>query len=329
MKTNTRFPFNQETGGEKLSEKKWQRHSGLSVGSSDGFDVIECELCRFTHIIPIPGEDELLNAYQHEYYSSEKPLYIEHYREDLDWWNTVYARRYHNFEQYLSEDRRRLLDIGSGPGYFLLNGKQRGWQVKGIEPALKAVAYSRGLGLDVEEGFFTELTAPALGVFDAVNMGEVLEHIGDPASFLTLVAQCLADNGMICIIVPNDFNLFQVVLRDHLGFMPWWIAPPHHINYFSFDSLSLLVRRCGFEVVHKESTFPIDMFLLMGDNYIGDDELGRQTHKRRMNFEKALVESGKGKLLDDMYAAFADRQIGREIVLFARKIENCYETGFI
>jgi SAM-dependent methyltransferase len=311
-----------------MSEKIfWQRHSGPVVCASDGFDVIECDRCGFRHIIPIPSDEDLLNAYQHEYYSLEKPLYIERYHNDLDWWNMVYTRRYKKLEQLLPNDRRRLLDIGSGPGYFLLKGKQRGWRVKGIEPAMQAVAHSRGLGIDVENGFFTETTAKALGLFDAVNMGEVLEHIGDPASFLKWVAQCLADNGMVCVIVPNDFNPFQMILRDHLGFKPWWIAPPHHINYFSVDSLSSFISRCGFEVVHKESTFPIDMFLLMGDNYVGNDELGRQAHTRRMNFEKALIESGNENLLQDLYAVFADHHIGREIVIFARKMKNGHEPS--
>jgi SAM-dependent methyltransferase len=314
----------------KMSEKKqWQGHRGQTLGAADGFDVIECDSCGFKHIIPIPSDEELSNAYQHEYYSQEKPLYVERYRKDLDWWNMVYSRRYQILEKHLSGDRRRLLDIGSGPGFFLLTGQQRGWQAKGIEPALQAVAFSRGIGIDVENGFFCEGTAKALGIFDAVNMGEVLEHIGDPAAFLLQVNHCLTDNGMVCIIVPNDFNPFQLVLRDHIGFKPWWIAPPHHINYFSFDSLSLLVNRCGFEVVYKESTFPIDMFLLMGDNYVGNDEMGRQAHTRRMNLEKALVQSGKGNLLDDMYALFADHHIGREIVLFARKRENRREADII
>ncbi|MBT9614050.1 MAG: class I SAM-dependent methyltransferase [Burkholderiales bacterium] len=302
-----------------MIQKNWQGHEGTVVASANGFDVIDCKLCGFKHIIPIPTEEELEKAYQHDYYIQEKPLYIERYREDLDWWNMVYAQRYAILEQHLPAERRRLLDIGSGPGFFLLNGKKRGWQVKGIEPSMQAAKHSLGLGLDIENVFFTETTAPKFGHFDAINMGEVLEHIPDPAALLSLVNGQLNDNGMVCIIVPNDFNPFQMVLRDHLGFEPWWVAPPHHINYFDFDSLSRLVERCGFEVVHKEATFPIDMFLLMGDNYIGNDELGRACHTKRMNFEKAMNQSGLGNVLTDLYSAFASQGMGREVVLYMKK----------
>lgn len=305
----------------EMSVKKWQGHEGPVVASANGFDVIECKQCAFKHIIPIPSEEELEQAYRHEYYTQEKPLYLERHREDLEWWNTVYTRRYEILEQHLPAQQRKILDIGSGPGFFLLNGKNRGWQVKGVEPSMQAAQHSQGLGLDVENIFFSEQSAPALGSFDAINMGEVLEHIPNPAALLKLVHARLNVGGMVCLIVPNDFNPFQLTLHDHLGFGPWWVAPPHHINYFNFKSLAGLVEKCGFEVLHQESTFPIDMFLLMGDNYVGNDQLGRSCHTRRMNFERALIKGGMADLLGDIYAKFAKQGIGREVVLFAKKVD--------
>ncbi len=307
---------------KKIEIKEWQNHKGEVVVSDNGFDVIDCRLCGFKHIIHIPTVEELENIYKHDYYKEEKPLYLERYQEDIDWWNMVYTQRYETFEKNLSEQQRDILDIGSGPGFFLLNGKKRGWQVKGVEPSIKAMEHSRDLGLEVEHGFFSEQTALDLGTFDAINLGLVLEHITDPAGMLKLIHNQLNDDGIVCIVVPNDFNPFQLILRDHLDFKPWWVAPPHHINYFNFKSLTGLVERCGFEVVHKESTFPIDLFLLMGDNYIGNDEIGRKCHAKRMNFEKSMSLSGSDSLLENLYSDFAKQGIGREVVLYAKKILN-------
>ena len=325
MCTNT-FPVVLKTSkiifkSNRMNINSFQDHKGQVVASGNGFDVIDCQHCGFKHIVPIPSVGDLTTVYKHDYYKQEKPLYLDRYQEDLDWWNMVYTRRYKIFEEHLSASQRKLFDIGSGPGFFLLNGLQRGWQVKGIEPSVQALEHSRGLGLDVDHGFYSEQTASSLDTFDAINLGLVLEHIPDPASLLKLIYHQLNDNGMVCIIVPNDFNPFQIVLRDHLGFKPWWVAPPHHINYFDFNSLEKLVRRCGFDVVHKESTFPIDMFLLMGDNYIGNDEQGRVCHTKRMNFEKALCESGHSYILAGLQSALAVQGIGREVVLFVRKTQ--------
>ena len=203
----------------------------------------------------------------------------------------------------------------------MLNGQKRGWQVQGIEPSTEAAEHSRRLGLDVGSFFFSEKTALNVGLFDAINLSQVLEHVPAPTALLKLVHSRLNQNGIICIVVPNDFNPFQLILRDQLNFKPWWIAPPHHINYFDFSSVSKLVEGCGFEVIHQEVTFPIDMFLLMGDNYIDHDNIGRQCHLRRKNFEQALTNAGKAQLMRKIYEAFAKLGIGREIVLFAKKRE--------
>ena len=294
------------------------KHTGEVFGSSNGFDIIDCKVCGFKHAIPLPSIKELDEVYSHEYYTTEKPLYIEHYLEDKKWWDIVYSDRYDIFEYNLSQSRRRILDVGSGPGLFLNKGKERGWEVKGIEPSAQAAAYSRDtLGLDIEETFLDRDSVAKLGQFDVVNLGEVLEHLPDPLEMLKLVHGLLDDEGLICIIVPNDFNPFQLLLRDHAGFNPWWIAPPHHINYFNFDSLTSLVVKAGFEVIHLESTFPIDMFLLMDDNYIGNDALGRKCHEKRKTFDINIAKiNGLGKKLRE---SFANIGIGREIVLVAKK----------
>jgi SAM-dependent methyltransferase len=303
----------------KMEIASWQGHEGKRMVTKNGFDIIDCCQCGFIHIIPIPTEKELEKIYRHNYYTQEKPLYLERHRADLDWWNMVYAERFEIMEQYLDASRRRLLDVGSGPGFFLLNGQKRGWQVKGIEPSKKAVEHSRGLGVEVENGFFSKQSASSLGKFDAINLSEVLEHIPNPEALLSLVYGQLDNNGMVCISVPNDFNPFQNALYNYLDFKPWWIAPPHHINYFTFESIQKLIERCGFEVVHKEATFPIDMFLLMGENYIDNDELGRICHQRRMTFELNLINAGMGYVKKKLFKDFANSGFGREVVLFALK----------
>jgi len=262
----------------------------------------------------------LESIYQHEYYTQEKPLYIDHHLEDKDWWDAVNAQRYETLEQYLGGRCGRLLDVGSGPGLFLAMGRARGWQVKGIEPSAQASAYSKEvLGLDVESTFLDHESAARLGQFDVVNLSEVLEHLPDPAEMLALTHKLLKPSGVISLVVPNDFNPLQMILRDRQGFSPWWVSPPHHLNYFSHPSLKALVERQGFELLHMESTFPIDLFLMMGKNYIGHEALGREVHALRKRLDIGLLEAGAGPLRRELYSALAQLGLGREIVLYARK----------
>jgi SAM-dependent methyltransferase len=294
-------------------------HRGRVVDIVNNYEIIECEECGFKHINPIPTEGELNKVYREDYYTSEKPQFIERQLEDIEWWNLVYNDRYDTFEKYLPANRRRILDIGSGPGFFLLHGKKRGWQVFGIEPSVQAAAYSRGLGLEIIEDFFTDQTAMQLGKFDVIHMSEVLEHIPNPVRLIRLAHSLLRSGGLLCVIVPNDYNPFQYALRNALSFQPWWIAPPHHINYFNFESLSRLLANNGYKKVLAEATFPIDMFLLMGENYIGNDMLGRQCHGKRMAFERNLAAAGLTHVKRKLYRAFASTGLGREVVLIAKK----------
>lgn len=304
--------------GEEL-RYSWGEHEGRVIVENDGFKVIDCEKCGFRHVVPVPSPEELENIYKHEYYTKEKPLYLERYQQDLDWWNLVYDERLDTLEELAGSENRRLLDIGSGPGYFLKRAQERGWSTLGIEPSKEAWEFSTGLGVEVFNDLLTEENAGSFTGFDAVNLSEVLEHIPDPAAFLKLIHGCLSDGGGICIAVPNDFSWVQEAAVKERGLDSWWVAPPHHLNYFDFDSLSALVERCGFSVETREATFPIDLFLLMNRIYIGDDTVGRECHTMRMNMEKAMRSAGFTEKKRELYRAFADQGIGREVVIFATK----------
>jgi SAM-dependent methyltransferase len=299
--------------------REWRDHQGPVLDSVNGFDVIACGPCGFRHTIPIPSPAELERAYRQEYYIKDKPLYLERHTEDLAWWNLVYAERYAVLESHLPPAHRRILDVGSGPGYFLLHGRERGWETVGIEPSAQAAAHSRSLGLTIIEDFLNEETAGRLGVFDAVHMSEVLEHIPDPKRLLKVARDLLAPGGLICVVVPNDYSPFQDILRRVCGFKPWWVAPPHHINYFDFDTLSRLLIACDFDIILQEATFPIDIFLLMGDNYVGNDTLGRECQKKRKTFELTMAKAGMTDLKRRLYQAFASIGVGREVLLFGKR----------
>ncbi len=295
-------------------------HEGPVLDRRDGFDVIDCRACGFRHVHPLPTVDELSSLYDEDYYSNEKPLYIERVKEDLDWWRIVYRERLEALEQALAGGRRRLLDIGSGPGYLLETARDRDWEAIGIEPSRQAAAHSRDeLGLTIVERFLDEDSAAELGTFGAVHLCNVLEHVPDPAHLLRLAGSVLDPGGVLMAIVPNDYNPLQQALREVEGFSPWWVAPPHHLNYFDTTSLPALAERVGFEVLARETTFPMELFLLMGEDYVGNDELGRACHARRKRLERTLDRAGLSGLKRGLYEALAALGIGREIQVVARK----------
>ena len=296
-----------------MTEKIWGEHSGEVLETVGDFDVIDCRGCGFRHVVPLPTTDELSKVYREDYYATEKPLYLEQNAGNL-----ASRDRFDSYERNLPAGRRRILDVGSGPGSFLLHGRDRGWQVQGIEPSRQSATHSRELGLPIIEEFLDDALAASLDPFDVIHLSQVLEHIPAPEQMLRCINGLIAPGGLIHVIVPNDFNPFQLALRG-AGLRPWWVAPPHHLNFFDFNSLSALLERCGFIVLERETSFPIDMFLLMGDNYIDDATLGRTCHGRRKNLELNLNAAGMNPLKRQLFRAMAELGIGREAQILARK----------
>lgn len=294
-------------------------HAGPRVAARALHDIIDCQSCGFKHALPLPTAAELERAYREDYYASEKPTFLAHAGEDQGWAQLAQTDRLEIFEFLLPPHRRTLLDIGCGPGFFLQTAMRRGWSAYGIEPSRQAAAHARGLGAPVTEGFFNDDTAPELGRFDAVHLNNVLEHIPDPAHLITLAYDILEPGGAICINVPNDFSPLQFAAMSAAEAPDWWVVPPHHLNYFDFESLTRLLERQSFKPAARTTSFPMEAFVMMGENYVGDLALGRACHNKRKKFDLAFEAAGMKETRRALYRALADSGLGREAVVIAVK----------
>ena len=120
--------------------------------------------------------------------------------------------------------------------------RENGWEVFGIEPSLKASEYARSLGLNAFHTTLEEFVEDKwFSYFDTISLKCVLEHVPNPIEILEICKDLLKDSGMICVEVPNDFNILQLQVHK-LGKPQWWIAIHDHINYFDFRSLERVLE---------------------------------------------------------------------------------------
>lgn len=291
------------------------KHHGRVSDRVGSHRVIECQICQFRHILPLPTDEELKKFYAQQYYNNEKTNYFADAEEDLEWWMLTYNNQYQLLERQTRG--RKLLDIGSGPGYFLKCGQERGWDTVGLEPSNAAFAYSRKLGVTVINDFFPSQQIERLGQFDVVCLASVLEHSPNPRKLLAEIKRVLKINGLIFVLSPNDYNPLQAVLRSRLNYPPWWVVPAHHYNYFDFSSIKRLLAASGYEILETNATYPMEFFLLSGRKYIGNRRVGRKCHRERKEFESQLFRSDP-ELLNSLYNNLAKLGIGREFVVVAR-----------
>ena len=296
-------------------------HNGPVIGGSNGYQIIDCRACRFKHVVPLPSESEMIQYYSRDFLE-KRPGYISKQSEDKQWLRIGYGEQFDLLEAYSESKKRRIIDIGCGLGIFLELGQERGWQPFGIEPSQQAVAYAKGRGLSVFNGTLCEDNVSDFGSFDAACLHEVLEHLPNPSHIIHLVKRLLNPEGLICIVVPNEYNPFQQAACVTQGLKAWWQGPPEHLNYFDVASLKDLLNHHGFEVISTSTTFPMEMFLLMDEIYVDNPEIGRLCHLKRKKFEQALYTAGLADLKKELYRKFATLGIGREIVMLAQVHER-------
>ena len=308
------------------------KHGGKVLKKIERFRIIDCDKCQFIHVMPLPSELELSKLYKRKYYTKVKPNYIKKYQKEIDYWNLIFDEKLDFLETKIKTQTRSIFDIGSGSGYFLLRAKEKGWAVDGVEPNLIAADHSRKIGVPVINDFFGNMNIHTMKKFNAINLFDVLEHVHNPIEVLENCYKLLKPKGIIVIEVPNDYNPLQKIVQNTLKKEEYWLtvltksrnyhwaSKMDHLNYFNFQSLNRMLKRLDFKIIYQQSTFPIELFLLMGDDYLKSEKIGKKIHQKRMNLEKRLLNQKNQYLKKELYERFAEIGIGRTAVIYAQKI---------
>jgi len=296
---------------------------------SSGFRVIEDPTYGFRRLDPIPGEAEVSEFYESRYYDllrkGNRAPELRRLMEggdaaakELQW---LREGLYTDIVNVLDEvsPGRRLLEVGCGTGDFISFSQEHGFSSVGTEPALKIAQLAASKSLTIHAMTLDKFVAHApTAKFDVVVMLNVLEHVPDALRTLQACKQLLVPEGILCVRVPNDFTEIQAAARQKTGADPWWIAVPDHINYFNFASLRQTLDCLGLDTVYAQGDFPMEMFLLMGENYVGNPDVGSRCHARRVQFDLGL----QPELRRRIYSALASAGVGRDCLVFAKRISS-------
>jgi SAM-dependent methyltransferase len=224
------------------------------IPSTDRFgsalaDLVRCPRCDHRQTEPMPSDAVLRRAYA----GAASEDYIEEEAGQRETARRALARIEGLLEPVPIPDngsprRRTLLDLGCWVGFMLSEAVERGWRAIGVEPSEFASGYARErLGLDVRTGELLTTPLP-LGHFDAIVMGDVIEHLPRPAEALERIAELLRPGAIVWMALPDAGSLVARGLRAR-----WWSVIPTHVQFFTRRSIRALLEREGWTVLAIET----------------------------------------------------------------------------
>lgn len=182
--------------------------------SEERFRYWRCRNCSIVFLDPVPKD--LDRYYPADYYTlpdaTARAAAAEAERYKIDIVRSV-------------SQTGRLLEIGPGNGGFAWLAREAGYEVEVLERSEAVCRELRdALGLRAVQGEATPEMLAGMGLYEAVVLWHVIEHVTAPRRLFEAAAGALAPGGALVIATPNPRSLQFRLLR---GRWPHLDAPRH------------------------------------------------------------------------------------------------------
>lgn len=209
------------------------------------FNYLKCNKCHSTCIHPTPNKNTLEIMYQKDNYHK---IYYKNYDTIKYIKSVMYLRKF-------IDTNSTILDYGCGSGYFIKALKKYNYKVIGVDYDEKLI---NDLKSEHEVYTVKELEQIKNIKFNAIHLGDVLEHMVEPIKLIKFLINKLNNNGLIYIEGPLERNislvnysilifgnfrniLFPFLRREHTPTHLFFVNLKSQINFFNqFTNLSII-----------------------------------------------------------------------------------------
>lgn len=253
--------------------------------TGEEFALQQCSHCQFILTNPRPASESIGRYYESDNYISHSgksktlfdKIYLTARNITLGWKHELIARYY--------STPKRILDFGCGTGNFLNHMKQKGWDIRGVEPNTTAREKSNQL---LSNQVFKELESLDDQCFEVITLWHVLEHIHDLNYTIQKLKNRLSTNGYLIIAVPNPNS------HDSQYYRSYWAGydVPRHLWHFTQETMRTLLLKNGLEIVQIEP-MKLDAFYvsLLSEGYHNPNQ------NKMVSASKAFVQGLKSNWL--------------------------------
>jgi 2-polyprenyl-3-methyl-5-hydroxy-6-metoxy-1,4-benzoquinol methylase len=230
---------------------------------SDVGEVLRCTSCKAVFLAPEQQQSAAESLYSEGYFTEREGYFVHDGVVDGSGRESPHVADFRaglSLIEAQAPRSRSLLDVGCATGSFLSLAQANGWQCRGVEVSAFAAARARErTGCEVFCGRLED--APfGSGAFDVITMWDLLEHLPEPLQGLETARRLLKPSGLLLVNTPNENSLLRQVARFLYRGSGGFITTPvnrlyhrYHLHYFAAETLGVLFRRAGFELVEMST----------------------------------------------------------------------------
>jgi SAM-dependent methyltransferase len=224
---------------------------------ADGMQVAECTECGLAYLNPRPKPEFISDFYDKDYFTGAAAARGEggltcdinavgqsqtgeqpHPPRPVE----IVRARYGGFQG------KDVLEVGCATGELLLEVKNAGARVNGVELSDFAAEIARKRALDVMTGTIEDIVSTQKQ-FDVVMAFEVIEHVLSPTRFLADIARVLRPGGVFLVSTPN-YACARRFGTAWYGFN----ASFEHIYFYSLAVLRAMAEKKGLALDYWETS---------------------------------------------------------------------------
>jgi 2-polyprenyl-3-methyl-5-hydroxy-6-metoxy-1,4-benzoquinol methylase len=250
-------------GSEKISEFLKAKDHLLTY---ETFNIFKCLSCGFVFTQDIPSSGEIGRYYQSQDYISHSDTRKGLMNKLYHLGRTIMLKNKYGMVKKFAKGKK-LLDIGTGTGYFPGYMKKKGYKVTGVEvdPNARAFAMKEfGIPVYSPEDFINHKLK---GKFDVITLWHVLEHLDNFNLYIERMLEYLAPGGTLVIAVPNCSAF------DARHYKEYWAGydVPRHLWHFTPSTLKIAAEKHGLKI-SKMKRLLLDPFYnsMLSEKYKGN-----------------------------------------------------------
>ncbi len=257
-----------------------------TVYIKEGFNIVKCSKCGLVYVNPRLSSEAINKLYNDDYFTGkgfdksvqyEAEFLTESEKITLSDWDVSTIK---SFLKKQDSKNISLLDIGCGMGLFLFKAKKQNFKTLGLELSSFAVDFAISKGLNVQNNSIFSNSFKE-NSFDVISAKEVIEHLPDPKTALSIMHKLLLPGGLLFLTTGN-YNCPERKLRGSNWF---YFMPKGHIFIFSPKTIYNFLKEAGFSKIIVTNQGDLLMNFLLKFNIIEPDKYKPKNPFRRIIFE--------------------------------------------